>query len=414
MNFRDLDWKRIGLIAGFIALALFFGWLLYYFVTRTDEPVEAPPITTAPPTRPPAGLPPSALRPTPIEIPEAPPTIPTIPSGPPVSPIATGGLVQAIPITSVGTRNIQPAPDGKTVTYYDRPSGKFFRVPPEGKPEALAEKSFPNVETVAWAPNTEKAILEYPDGANILYNFKTNEQVTLPKHWESFSFSPQSDQIVFKSIGLDPDERWLVVARPDGSNARTIEQMGQNDYLVNVEWSPNNQIIASIPEQIDADRQELFFIGLNGENFKSAILPGKGHRTQWSPTGSQLLFSVYTPESNYNPELWVVDGAGDRIGANRRPLNLQTWANKCTFHQNGRTLFCAVPEELPKGMGLLPSLASRIPDRLYQIDIATGARTLLGEPDHDVNASVLVVSDDATALMFLNTLSGKLEKVQLK
>jgi len=27
-------------------------------------------------------------------------------------------------------------------------------------------------------PNKEKAILEYPDGANILYNFKTQKQVT--------------------------------------------------------------------------------------------------------------------------------------------------------------------------------------------------------------------------------------------
>jgi len=173
--------------------------------------------------------------------------------------------------------------------------------------------------------------LNYPDGSKIIYNFTTKKQVTLPKHWQNFSFSPGSDQIVAKSMGLDVENRYLITANSDGSQAKALEAIGANDKTVYPAWSPGGQIVAMYTQGVDFDRQEVFFVGQNDENFKSTVVEGRGFQSQWSTAGDHLLYSVYSTTNDLKPLLWLVDAKSDTIGQNRTNLDLQTWANKCTF-----------------------------------------------------------------------------------
>ena len=75
---------------------------------------------------------------------------------------------------------------------------------------------------VTWSPTQTASILEYPDGSNIYYDFDTKRQVTIPKHWEEFSFAPQGDRITSKSIGFSPENRWIVSANPDGTDVKIV------------------------------------------------------------------------------------------------------------------------------------------------------------------------------------------------
>ncbi|MFA4833955.1 MAG: hypothetical protein WC619_03880, partial [Patescibacteria group bacterium] len=172
-------------------------------------------------------------------------------------------------------------------------------------------------------------------------------------------------------------------------------------------------VIAMYTEGNDFDRQEVFFVGLNQENFKSTIVEGRGFQPQWSPKGDQLLYSVYSSNNDLKPMLWLVGAQGDNIGAGRKSLGLETWADKCTFASD-TDLYCAVPRDLETGAGLFPELAENTPDRLYQIDMATGLKKLVAIPDGDYNMSDLIISEDGRNLYFTDKTTQRINKINLK
>ena len=63
---------------------------------------------------------------------------------------------------------------------------------------------------------------------------------------------------------------------------------------VQVAWSPNNEILATATtgRSLGVDRQEVYFLGQYGQNFKSMVVEGLGFQPQWAPSGQQLVYSV--------------------------------------------------------------------------------------------------------------------------
>lgn len=279
--------------------------------------------------------------------------------------------------------------------FYNSSDGKFYQLDTAGNLKELSDTTFYNVESVTWSPNKNESIIEYPDGSNIYYNFDTKKQVTLPEHWEDFSFSPQGEKIASKSIGLSPENRWLISSDPTGKNVKLIGNLNENQDRVDVDWSPNEQIVAfsRTGEAQGADREEIYLIGQNDENFKSLIVEGRNFESTWSPSGEKLLYSVYSSESNFEPELWIVNSSGNLIGSGRKKLNLNTWSNKCTF-QDDRFVYCAVPNEMERGAGIEPTLVDYIEDSIYKIDTKTGIKTEILLNEYHVIDSMYLGNDD--------------------
>jgi dipeptidyl aminopeptidase/acylaminoacyl peptidase len=277
----------------------------------------------------------------------------------------------------------------------------------------MSNKVFHYVSAVTWAPNRSKAGLEYPDGSKITYDFNSGRQVTLPSHWEDFNFSPDSNQLVSKSLGTDPDNRWLIVSSSDGSQSRAVEFIGTNDDKVISSWSPNNQTVGMYTKSVDFNRQEILFIGLNDENFKSTIVEGRDVRALWSTKGDALLYSAYNNNSDLKPKLWIVGAQGDNIGSNRQDLELNTWADKCTFASE-TDVYCAVPDNLERGAGLFPEIANQTQDSLYKIDLKTGTKKLIAVPDGKYNISSLIVNDAQNKLYFTDNTTKQIYKINLQ
>lgn len=300
-----------------------------------------------------------------------------------------------------------PGASGAGVNFYNAQDSKFYRMGTDGSMKPLSDKVFFNVEKATWSPRKNETIIEYPDGSNIYYNFDTKQQVTLPKHWEDFSFSPEGDRLAAKSITIAPENRWLVSADPNGSNIKLIEPLGDNADKVTVNWSPNKQVVAlsTTGEALGSDRQEVLLVGLNKENFKSLTVEGRGLVAQWSPQGQKLLYSVYSARDEYKPELWIVNAEGDAIGTNRRLLNVQTWADKCAMTDE-RFVYCGVPETLDVGAGFAPSLADSTPDKLFKIDTATGIKTEITLDDLHVIDHIFVGQDGKTLFFTDKTQTG--------
>ncbi|MFA5754127.1 MAG: hypothetical protein WC905_02060 [Patescibacteria group bacterium] len=408
-------YKKVFLVLAFLVLVAVLGYLIWRVFFRPMA--VSPTATTTPGTL--SGLP--TIGPGgeiigevtgPGELPEGATTTGAISPVTEPNEVAAGGLTRTEALVKSPTLEPTLSSDG-LVQYYDKDSGLFYKIDDQGEIVSLSDKVFHDVDNVTWSPDKDKAIIEYPDGNKILYNFQTEKQVTLPAHWQEFSFSPTSDSIVSESIGLDPENRWLMVSNDDGSQAKAIENIGTNADKVYPSWSPTNQIVALYTQGVDFDRQEVFFVGLNGENFKSTIVEGRGLETQWSTEGDRLLYSVYNSSDNLNPRLWIVDASGDTISQNRRSLDLQTWADKCTFSSNTE-IYCAVPDSLERGSGLFPELADKTKDSLYKIDLTTGTQKLIAVPDGAYNISQVIVPENEEYLYFTDKTTEQLYRINLK
>jgi len=330
-----------------------------------------------------------------------------------VSPGATVKLSASLPVTESPSFSPKLGTDGFTIQYYDRATGKFYTVDENGNIRAMSDRTFYQVSSVAWSPQGDKAVLEYPDGSNIIYDFTTSQQKTLPSHWEDFSFSPDGGKIIGKSIGLSEENRFLVITDSEASKSKIVRELGNNADQVVPNWSPNNQMVGFYIGDLDIDRQEIYFIGQNNENFKSMVVEGWGFSGQWSPQGDRILYSVYSSESDNKPELWIVDATQNSIGSNRKNIRIQTWSDKCTFYDN-TSIYCAVPSRLEPGAGLVPESADNSPDTIYKINIQTGSRTpVVGSTDNHTMEN-LMVSRDGNSLFYTNKLDGRLYKIPLQ
>lgn len=402
-----MNLRKILIIILFALVAFGFGFGIYYFFFRPlgRAPEEAPGVARPAP-RP--GLAPAA--------PGAPGAAPTLGRpGEAPSPVARGGLTAAAVVVSAPTLGTTLSSDGKTLLSYDRSGGKFMRLREDGTAFELSGKTFLNVQNVTWAKNGDRAVIEYPDGSNIIYDFEAEKSVTLPKHWQDFDFSPDGTKIVSKSIGADPENRWLVVVDADGTNAKVLEPLGNNANKVKISWSPSNQVVAfsDTGEAGGGEGKEILLIGQNGENFKGLEVTGMDFRPLWSPSGARLLWSTHSGATGYRPQLWSSLASGDEIGVARRSFSLQTWADKCAFADE-TIAYCAVPKTLPEGIGFQPALAGNTPDLIYRLDLQTGSALLVAEPVGSYSINRIIVSKGERLLYFTDSATGAVHQIKLQ
>lgn len=402
-----MDRKRIILLIIFTAIVIGVGFLLWrvFFAQPSQPPTLPPPRDVTGPDD--SQFPNAGTGGDRQVIGGEDPRLPLGPGGPTIPVVQ-----QERTVLDGRVRAVQLSASGK-LRFYNELDGKFYAIDENGNTVALSDDVFFQAENISWSPIDDQAIIEYPDGSNIYYNFDTKEQVTLPRHWEDFAFSPQADQIVAKSIALAPENRYLITANPDGQEVRLVEPMGLNDDKVIVDWSPNKQILAfsKTGASLGADRQEILLVGQYGENFKSLVVEGRGYESIWSESGSKVVYNVYSARNEFKPELWVVDATADSVGDNRRLLTVETWADKCTF-QDDRFVYCGVPTSLQTGAGFAPETADRTPDRIVRIDTQTGLETEIAVDGTYVVDSI-AVSDDGSRLYITDGITSQLTEISL-
>ncbi|MCX6744810.1 MAG: hypothetical protein NTX82_04775 [Candidatus Parcubacteria bacterium] len=413
--------KKVLLVILFIAIALLLGLAIYFLFFRPLLPQPTPPVTPVTPT-PPTGFPPTQpptayvppLINAPALVPPALPSIPPTPTipGAAISFQANGGLTAYTVLESDPAISPSLSSNGTDLVYYNANNGFFYNITPDGTKTLISDVAFKNVEKVTWAPNSKQAVMEYPDGSNVIYDINKKTTITLPTHWKDFTFSPDSSKIAFKAMKLDPEDRYIAVSDINGGNYRQIEPMGDEDENVTVTWAPNNQYVALFIKGLDADRSEIYPIGFNGENFKAVRVEGRDPRYVFSPTGNKLLYSSYNSSSSYNPTLWVVNSTPDLLGTGRTKLDLDTWADKCTFGGDN-TIYCAVPKTLDMGSGFIPSMADSQPDNIYKISLLNGTKELIAQPLFDTSIGKMVVSQDKSILYVWDKNSGQIKEIRL-
>lgn len=330
----------------------------------------------------------------------------------PVAQVANGGATATIVLTN--TRIVSPTQTSNgSLAYYDPADGHFYTMNSKGEAELLSQASFPSAESVTFDNSATAAVIEFPDGSNVVYDFEAAKQITLPSHWEDFSFSNDGSEIASKSIGNDTSNRSLIVSSTDGTHTEVIAPLGANDDKVTVSMSPSGNVVAfsATGAAQSFDRNELYLIGTDGDVVGSLIAQGTNFSAIWSPNGMNILYSVADPSNSYRPSLWYADSRGDRHGDIRLHLGPETWVEKCAFMSTA-VIYCAVPEEVTDGSGDDHRLI-RSPDLLYKIDLPSGKATLAGYSAAETQMFNLSISEDGEMLYFQDDV-GRLLSMRLK
>ncbi len=330
-----------------------------------------------------------------------------------VNPSANGGITETKKLNNSPTLNAKLSASGDNINYYNSNDNKFYYLDRSGKAVPLSNKEFHNVDDVTWSNQNNLAVIEYPDGANIVYDFDKERQITLPSHWDDFSFSENNNSLSMKLLGTDPNNRYLAVSNYDGSKIKPIEPLGIYADTVTPTWSSNDQVVGIYSKGLGFERQEVFFIGQNNENFKSIVVEGRGFEHLWSPNGNKMLYSTYTSDNELKPSLWTVSSSGNNIGRGRKNLNLDTWAHKCVYY-NESQIYCAVPEYLPEGAGFMPELAVGISDNVYELNPITGIKKLIAVPNGKYQMEDLMVDSSGRYLYFVDQFTMNLHQIKLK
>lgn len=403
MNLPELNYKKIALIIGFILICLFFAWLIYMFFKFT--PMISPANTNINEEYDPGSTDRN------ININSA------LPTNKNTNKEAVERRREATPkdfgeikkITESSVKGAALASNGTDIVYYNRKDGKFYKIGEDGEETLLSEKTFYDIQNVIWSNNKDQAILEYPDGANVVYNFIKEKQTTVPKNWEEFGFSVDNKKIVTKSFSSYSAESNLVIADVSTGQTKIIENLGSNADSFQISCSPDNQVVAFFSETVDLDHQEIYFVGQYGENFKSIIVDGIGFKGKWSPDSNKILFSVYSSLSNYEPVLWITDKDG-----NQRMLPIKTWVEKCAFYDN-KIVYCGVPQEFGEMAGMFPNASSKFNDDIYMIDITKNyaEKIQIDEKFDSYNVKEILISKNQDMLYFTNGRTGRLYKIEL-
>ncbi|MEK9155282.1 MAG: hypothetical protein AAB839_01400 [Patescibacteria group bacterium] len=327
---------------------------------------------------------------------------------------ANGGSTFTTLLTNTSIESPTVTADG-TVAYYDPADGKFYTIDATGNVTTLSNISFPKADNVTFDSGATTAVIEFPDGSNVVYDFESAKQITLPSHWESFSFSADGEEIAAKSIGTDASNRALVITSADGSSTQVIAALGDNDEKVSVSWSPNDSVLGFSATGVNTGgtfgRQEIYLIGPDGQATGALFVDGNNFHNIWSPDGNNLLYSVADPADNYKAALWYADSRGDRSGNSRRRMGIKTTVDKCTF-ASATTVYCGVPREMPSGGGSDSSAITAFDD-VYKLNVSTGNASLTAIPAADTRIFSPSVSPDGAYLYYTDG-SGRLNVIRLQ
>ena len=398
--------KLILRIVLFFGVTLLLAYGVYFIIFRPDlaakpqAPTEETPGTGELPESPDAtgGRVPTELTPTDGQLPTA-------------SPIAQGGPTLVTRLTQ--SEVLAPHASGSnSALYYDPNDGYFYKIGKDGAIEQYSNTAFPNAEAVTLDENAVNAVLEFPDGSNIIYNIAESRQITMPPHWSEFSFAPGGTDVAAKAIA-DENNSSLVVMSTDGSRAYAVQDMGGNADKVDISWSPNGQFLAlsnTGPAQLGFGRRAMLLIDQDGEAPGSIIIDGTNFSSQWSPSGSHLLFSTADQAKRDHPGLWYVNASGQDIGAERKFLDVETWSEKCTF-KNETYVLCGVPREIKDYEGYTPYF-NESTDDLYEINVLTGRKKLLAAPTITSRMFNLNLSDDQSTMYYTDQ-EGRLNYIRL-
>lgn len=258
--------------------------------------------------------------------------------------------------------------ESDTVKFYERETGKAFSVHLNTlKADVLSDVRLPGFIRSYWLPYSTKVVSEFQEPAGTSYrtfDYQTKATTTIGSDITALAVSPDGRQIAYMKPTEDAEA--LFISDNDGLNPRKL--MTTRAQEVRLDW-PVKEALSMASRRPDRAGTDLSAVALDG-SLTVMMLNRENLEYSWSPDGTRLLYSYFTPEQGIS--LWYRE-AGSGLDV---PLGLATSARKCAWHGNTMVVTCGVPAKSSLGRDV-PAGHSATVDDIVTLDMTTGEQNRL-------------------------------------
>jgi len=272
-----------------------------------------------------------------------------------------------------------------------------------------------NLVKVLWSPSKTKAITIFQDNlenvSKYLYDYATNKSSPLNKYLNYISWSPDSKKIAYQYQNDFTDDNNISTSNPDGSKFTILLNTRMKNLVV--EW-PQGSDIFLMEKPSGLAQSTLYSLNSVSKSLNGVISNVYGFSVKWSPKGEKILYSK-TGSKGENIGIFTTN----RNGSNEKSAGISTLAEKCTWSQDTRFIYCAIPTNINSAKILPDDFYKGTfigDDRFYKINTETGEKTniLEGETlNGPYDATDLFLSPQEDYLMFINKGDGLLYSIKL-
>lgn len=279
----------------------------------------------------------------------------------------------------------------------------------------ISDKKLEGINNIYWSPDGSRVITSFNKNGIaefFTYDYQTNKGIKLKENLDNVVWDSIGAKIIYKYFDRSSQKRTLNVANPDGSDWKPVADVPFRDIAVSP--VPQSSLVSFWNMPTSMDETNLFVAGISGGDVKK-IFSGKfGADYLWSWNGENALVSSLNEKNGKKITLGVIDRAGSYYD-----LNIPTFASKCIWSADNKTVYYALPASIPENSFLPDDYINRkfySADTFWKVDIKTGKKERVAELDdidEKYDASKLFLSEGESELFFINRTDRKLYKIKL-
>lgn len=302
----------------------------------------------------------------------------------------------------------------KIILYYSAKNGTVWKMSLDGEgKQQLLSTQIEGLKNVLWSPDRKKDLTTIEKDKQLSffeYDHQTKKSTELKKGLDTAVWDNLGTKIFYKYYDSTTQERTINIANPDGSGWEKITNTDFRD--VSIAPIPLTSIV-SFWNAPKADEETQFLtIGVSGGDVQTVLRGRFGADYLWSPSGTEALVSSLSNKDSKMTTLGIVTLRGEYID-----LGIPTVVTKCVWSADGKTIYYALPGEIPEGAIMPDDYQNKnffTDDTFWKMDITTNKKERIIETSnisgkHDsIN---LFLSSTEDTLFFINRIDGKLYKV---
>jgi hypothetical protein len=305
--------------------------------------------------------------------------------------------------------------ESEMIRYY-AVDGTVWDIDDSGKnKKQISDKSLPGLQSVSWSPDGTRVITSFSqNGKNdfFVYDYQAKQGTKLKENLDTVKWDSIGAKIIYKYFDQKTSQRTLNVANPDGSDWKTLADIPFKNLTVSS--IPQTSLVSFWNSPLSTEETVLQVVGVAGGNVEKIFSGRFGADYLWSRDGNSALISSLNEKNGKRITLGIIKRNGEY-----QDLNIPTMVSKCVWSADNKTVYYALPGEIPESSTLPEDYMTRkfySVDTFWKVDVTTGKKERISELDnikekYDVSKPFLFEGE--TKLFFINRIDRKLYKVEL-